>query len=420
MDTPQFRVTFTPNVAEPRFIFCNKSLIADPEGFVADTLTQLSSLDTVAESFMYAGSTPQTGGRRSAYVGPMGDGRAAVLGTVVMADTGDKWILQAKGLRTPITEPPKDGSASVDEGVNELVVSEHLAALGSPSCRVLGLVSVPGRVSRRGCAVAPRVIVLRAAPQFWRCGTMEHLFYANDHEGLREVVLSTLQAGWASDRPFSRLGLDETRPEIDGEAAETEATWGILDPGELHTWSDGREARPEDIPAAISFLRGVVECTAVLAASWQINGFIHGMLRSDNVLLSGAAIDVGATSRFRHGVEEGSSRPREPMYAFEQQPSAFAAHMKQLATTLSLLVPNTRQLEEELCRFWPTYRAAFRVEALASVNHAALDDDALIHLLSLARACCSGDETSIAKARHAVLPCLAESPLLHRIAEMFS
>ena len=412
---PQFQWTFAPSLPDARFILLNRTLIADPASFVTDTLLQLSASDAAAESFMYAGSTPQMRGRRSAYAGPMGDGRAAVIGTVLMA-SGAQWIVQAKGIRTPITEPPKDGLASVDDGVHELLVSEQLSALGSPSCRVLGLVSVPGRVKRRGCPAAQRVIVLRAAPQFWRCGTLEHLYYANDHEQLRAVVHSALLA----DSHAEPVQLDETAG-IDGAAAETaEASWSLLDPGELHTWEDGREAVPEDITASIAFLRSAVDRMAVLAASWQAIGFVHGMLRSDNVLLCGAAIDLGPTSHFTQGDLEDLPRPKEPMYAFEQQPEAAAAHIKQLAITLSLLVPQTNQLEEEVRRFWPVFRAAEKNESIRSAESVTLDDDVTARLLSLTRACCVGDEEAMARVREDLAANLCQHPLLKTIVEMFS
>ena len=116
LDAGPFCWHFIPSVtSDARLIYLNATLVADPSGFVEDALARLQgSSSNVASSFMYAGSTPQDNGRRSAYVGPMGDGRAAVIGTVRMR-SGVLWQLHAKGIRTPLTELGKDGMVDLLE-----------------------------------------------------------------------------------------------------------------------------------------------------------------------------------------------------------------------------------------------------------------------------------------------------------------
>ena len=88
---------FKPKIPSVSLVYLNETLIADPVGVVNDAIAQLVGSGAVVSSYMYAGSTPQGNGRRSAFVGPMGDGRAAILGTVLMA-SGATWLLQVPEL----------------------------------------------------------------------------------------------------------------------------------------------------------------------------------------------------------------------------------------------------------------------------------------------------------------------------------
>eukprot|EP00927_Polykrikos_kofoidii_P027237 TRINITY_DN24039_c0_g1_i1.p1 TRINITY_DN24039_c0_g1~~TRINITY_DN24039_c0_g1_i1.p1 ORF type:complete len:446 (+),score=75.01 TRINITY_DN24039_c0_g1_i1:34-1371(+) len=432
----EFCSWFSPEIPGLRFVYLNKELVAEPERFVDDALRWLSSPGEVAKSFMYAGSTPQIGGRRSAFVGPMGDGRVATLGRVAMA-SGATWIVQAKGLRTPFTERQKDGLASVGECVSELVISEQVAACGIPSCRVLALLTAPGRVVRRRQPTSARIILLRAAPEWWRCGTIEHLYYSGLHDRLREVVFSTLHAlevvgsGDVDVRCSAESPGDRDARKIAGvEGAEVEPhdKWICIDAGELHVWTDEDRDRalnaPQDATAAVSLLRCIIERTAHLAAAWQASGFVHGMLRSDNVALCGFALDLGSTSAFTHSHDlDFNPTPREPMYAFGQQPAALAAHMKQLAICLSPLVQDTSLLEDELRRFWPTFRAA-QVEVLAVAEAfaaagaiSAAHGDGLTQLVKLLSTCCGSDADAAEQAKRDADASLRDFPLLVKIAD---
>ena len=300
METEPFCHRFSPGLDGLRLLYKTPDPLFAESFDPATGLGWLSAAGTpaTATSYMYAGSTPQRGGRRSAFVGPMGDGRAAVVGAVATS-AGEEWVVLAKGLRTPITEPGKDGLLSVEEAISELVASELAAAAAVPASRVLALYAAPGRVARRGRAATARVIMLRAAPQWWRCGTVEFLYYTDAYSTLRELVHSCRRAGHCALAPAGATHAEAPPPGSSDPWPENEAEWCRLDAAELRRWTDREAAAAStaDADAAAELLRGAVERTARLAALWEGSGFLHGMLRSDNVALCGVAIDLG-TARF--------------------------------------------------------------------------------------------------------------------------
>ena len=253
---------------------------------------------------------------------------------------------------------------------------------------------------------------------------MEQLFYADDVERMREVVSSMLEAWAADQRAVSgeesstarTVAMADSEPSM-SDTETHEQLWARLDEGELYCWSEDDRAfalaAPRDTALALAFLRGAVERTAQLAASWQASEFVHGMLRSDNLTLCGVALDVGPTSRFGVRDDMDDIPPKEPMYSFDRQPEALAVHMKQLATTLSRLVPCTDSLESELRRFWPTFHAAqadaairCRAPGRAVATRLA---EVIEQVTVLASACCAGDRAGVDQAREAAATGLCEN-----------
>lgn len=237
------------------------------------------------------------------------------------------------------------------------------------------------------------------------------------------------RAGSAGEFPCDAVGAGDRRSTAAAQFEETaeEAAWSRLAAGELHCWTDddraAAEAAPEDAAAAVALLRGTIERTARLAALWHAAGFAHGMLRSDNVALCGVALDLGGGARFVRGRDPGfNPTPKEPMYAFGQQPAALAVHMKQLATALSPLVPDTARLEAELRRFWPEYRRSLAAAdappaaVAAAVAAGGTAGEAISRLVALASACCAGEHGAADQAREAAAAVLQGIPAMERIA----
>lgn len=140
---------------------------------------QLVGGDLTGVASMYFGSTPLAS-NAFALAGPMGDGRCITVG---QTQRGDE--VQLKGVPTPLTEPPKDGQASLPELLKEHATAEFLHRLGVVSSRTCSILTCTGQKLRRkkpfqAAVVSRRAISLRVAPTFVRVGTFEYLFHHRD------------------------------------------------------------------------------------------------------------------------------------------------------------------------------------------------------------------------------------------------
>ena len=205
----------------------------------------------------------------------LGDGRAILLGEVVARD-GRRHDLQLKGSgRTPYSRGG-DGRSPLGPALREYVVSEAMAALGIPTTRSLAVATTGERVHRN--QLVPGGILLRVAQSHIRVGTFEYFASRGDTEGLALLVAHALR------RHF---------PEYD-----------------------------EREPAALALLRGVAERQAQLIARWQLVGFIHGVMNTDNMLVSGETIDYGPCAFMDafNPAQVFSSIDQIGRYAYRNQP----------------------------------------------------------------------------------------------------
>jgi uncharacterized protein YdiU (UPF0061 family) len=177
----------------------------------------------------------------------LGDGRAILLGEVVGRD-GVRYDVQLKGSgRTPYSRGG-DGKAPLGPVLREYVVSEAMAALGIPTSRSLAAVTTGETVFRETGAL-PGAVLARVAQSHLRVGTVQFFAAQGDLEALRTL-------------------LDHVVARHYPEAREAEHPYRAL-------------------------LDGVVARQAALVAQWLSIGFIHGVMNTDNMLLSGETIDYG-------------------------------------------------------------------------------------------------------------------------------
>jgi uncharacterized protein YdiU (UPF0061 family) len=247
-DLPGLYADVTPTpVAEPRLLAVNESLAGD----LGLDPGHLRSPDGVAE---LAGNAVPDGARPIAqayaghqfghFSGVLGDGRALLLGEVVDA-AGVRRDVALKGSgRTPFSRGG-DGRAAVGPVLREYLLSEAMHALGIPTTRSLAAVGT-GEVVRRQLP-EPGAVLTRVASSHLRVGTFELVRVTGDTAGV------TALATYARDRHF---------PELDPD-----------DPLALLTAVAGRQAR--------------------LVARWMSVGFVHGVMNTDNMAVSGETIDYG-------------------------------------------------------------------------------------------------------------------------------
>ncbi len=220
----------------------------------------------------------------------LGDGRAHLLGELIGPD-GRRRDLQLKGSgRTPFSRGG-DGKAALGPMLREYLVSEAMAALGLPTTRSLAVVATGERILRDGGAL-PGAVLARVAASHIRIGTFQFLAARGDQEKLATLTRYTLARHY---------------PEAAG--AET---------------------------PALALFDAVAATQARLIAGWMGVGFVHGVMNTDNMALSGETIDYGPCA-FLDAYAPGmvfSSIDHQGRYAYANQPLILGWNLARLAEAL--------------------------------------------------------------------------------------
>jgi uncharacterized protein YdiU (UPF0061 family) len=283
-------------VPRPRLLFLNHSLAAelgvDTAAREADAWAATfagNALPEGAEPIAQAYAGHQFGG----FSPQLGDGRALLIGEVIDR-AGRRRDLALKGSgRTPFARNG-DGKAAVGPMLREVLIGEAMHALGIPTTRALAVVATGEPVHRE--RTLPGAVLTRVAASHIRVGTFEFLAARRDLERLRRL------ADYAIARHY---------PEIAG------------------------APRP-----ALALLRAVAERQADLIARWMNIGFIHGVMNTDNVAVSGETIDFGPCA-FLEAYDPDtvfSSIDHLGRYAFGNQPDIAYWNLARFAEALLPLI----------------------------------------------------------------------------------
>ncbi len=254
-------------------------------------------------------------GHQFGQLSPMlGDGRAVLLGEVVDKH-GDRRDVSLKGSgRTPFSRGG-DGKAVIGPVLREYLMGEAMRGLGIPTTRALAAVTTGETVMRRGRE--PGAILTRVASSHLRVGTFEMVRLHGNEEQLRQL------ADYAMARHYP--GLDA------GDYA--------------------------------GFLSAVVSRQAQLIAAWMSVGFIHGVMNTDNMAISGETIDYGPCAFLDVYEPEQvfSSIDAQGRYRYSQQPAIAAWNLACLAETLLPLMGGDAAVDDATGRveaFFDEYGAA--------------------------------------------------------------
>ena len=196
-----------------------------------------------------------------------------------------------------------DGRLTLKGGMREVLATEMLEALGVPTSRTLSLIET-GEALDRGDEPSPTrsAVLVRLSHGHIRIGTFQRLAFHRDEANLRRLVDYVLR--------------------------------------ELHVEQPGPDA-------PVQLLRNVVARTARLAASYMAAGFVHGVLNSDNINVTGESFDYGPW-RFAPIWDEGfiaAYFDHQGLYAFARQPEAIHWDVMQLAVSLRLLAEAEPMIE---------------------------------------------------------------------------
>ena len=306
-----YLVAFSPAVAD--------LLDIDPVLFQSQQLIDLLSgseanLDSDPLAMIYAGH------QFGHFVPQLGDGRALMIGEIADSN-GSDWEIQLKGSGLTPFSRMGDGRAVLRSTIREYLCSEAIAALGIPSTRALCITGSNDLVYRERPETA--AVLTRVAPSHLRFGNFEVFFYRQQYAELKILADFIIEQFYpdcsAVENPYLEL------------------------------------------------LRQVIERTARLVAQWQLVGFTHGVLNSDNMSMLGLTIDYGPygfldtyESAFvcNHSDELGR-------YAYDQQPHIGLFNLSCLAQAMLPLIDAesgemaAEQAKQLLADYQPAYLAHY-------------------------------------------------------------
>jgi protein adenylyltransferase len=295
-------------VAEPGLIRINTAL-ATELGVDLDWLASDAGIAVLAGNAIPTGAEPIA----TAYAGhqfggwnpQLGDGRAVLLGEII-SPGGQRFDFQLKGSGPTPWSRGGDGRSPIGPVLREYVVSEAMAVLGVPTTRALAAVTTGEQVFRD--QALPGAILTRIASSHIRIGTFQFFAARKDTEALELLVEQVISRHYP-------------------EAANSENP-------------------------ALAMLEAVIAAQASLVARWQLLGFIHGVMNTDNMLLSGETVDYGPCAFIDnfHPDTVFSSIDQNGRYAYRNQPSIAHWNLANLAQSLVPLLHSDQEIAVKLAQ----------------------------------------------------------------------
>ena len=294
-------------VRSPELIILNCPL-AISLGLNVQALQRKYGVEVLAGNRIPEGSIPLAqayAGHQFGHFTMLGDGRALLIGEQI-TPSGERFDIQLKGSgQTPYSRQG-DGRAALGPMLREYIISEAMHALGIATTRSLAVVTTGEPVIRE--TVLPGAILTRVAASHLRVGTFQYVSNWGTVEDLRILADYTLQ------RHF---------PDVE----DAENRYLLL-------------------------LQEVIKRQAVLIAKWQLVGFIHGVMNTDNMALSGETIDYGPCA-FMDTYDPAtvfSSIDIHGRYAYGNQPNIATWNLARFAETLLPLLHDNQEQAVKLAQ----------------------------------------------------------------------
>lgn len=321
-ELPELAVPWQAEVPpQPRPLLVNDALAVEL-GLDPRWLRSSEGVGLLVGSTLPDGTSPvaqaYAGHQFGGYNPRLGDGRALLLGELTDPG-GNVRDLHLKGSGPTPFSRGGDGFAAVGPMLREYVVSEAMHALDIPTTRALAVVAT-GRPVRRE-TLLPGAVLARVATSHLRVGSFLYARATGDVELLRRLADHAIERHYpaAADAPDRYLALFEA----------------------------------------------VLEAQAELVARWMLVGFVHGVLNTDNVTISGEAIDYGPCA-FLDGFDPAavfSSIDAGGRYAYRNQPIVTEWNLARLAEALLPLIDEDQDRAVEravsaLGGFRPAYGTA--------------------------------------------------------------
>jgi uncharacterized protein YdiU (UPF0061 family) len=345
-ELPEMAVGWRAEAApDPRLLVLNEQL-AGRLGLDTAWLRSADGLQFLIGSRVPSGANPvaqaYAGHQFGGFVPRLGDGRALLLGEIVDAG-GALHDIHLKGSGATPFSRGGDGLAAVGPMLREYLISEAMHALGIPTTRSLAVVATGRPVQRE--TVLPGAVLARVASSHLRVGSFQYAASTGDAALLRRLADHAI----ARHHPSG---------------AEAENPYRAL-------------------------YEAVLVAQASLVAQWMLVGFVHGVMNTDNMTISGETIDYGPCA-FMEAYDPStvfSSIDTWGRYAYGSQPAVAAWNLARFAETLLPLfaddVDEALSLaQESLNGFSGHYDAAWSTGMRAKLGLAHVEQETLAPLVS--------------------------------------
>lgn len=302
-----FTIQNPEHVPSPHLEVLNYSL-AEKLGLDAKVLQSKEGVEILSGNKTLEGFTPISqayAGHQFGYFTILGDGRAVLIGEHITPE-GEKVDIQLKGAgKTPYSRGG-DGKSSLGPMLREYIISEGMNGLGIPTTRSLAVVTTGENIIRE--AIMKGAILTRVAKSHIRVGTFEYAAKFGSVEEIREL------ADYTIERHFKELINEENK--------------------------------------YLLLLREVIKHQAHLIAKWQLVGFIHGVMNTDNMAISGETIDYGPCAFMDKYDPETvfSSIDVNGRYAYGNQPKIAAWNLARFAESLLTILHNDKNESVKLAQ----------------------------------------------------------------------
>ncbi|QDQ03300.1 YdiU family protein [Lysinibacillus fusiformis] len=301
-------------VESPKLVVLNYS-VAQSLGLNIDALQSEAGVAILAGNEIPDGAYPLAqayAGHQFGHFNMLGDGRALLLGEQITPNE-ERFDIGLKGSgRTPYSRGG-DGRAALGPMLREYIMSEAMHALGIPTSRSLAVVTTGESILRE--TELPGAILTRVASSHLRVGTFQYVAQWGTDEDIQILANTTLA------RHFPNFNAAPNR--------------------------------------YLYLLQEVVKRQASLIAKWQLVGFIHGVMNTDNMTISGETIDYGPCA-FMDTYDPAtvfSSIDRQGRYAYGNQPHIGGWNLTRFAETLLPLIRENPQeavdLAQEIIQQYP-------------------------------------------------------------------
>lgn len=292
------------------------------------------------------------------FVPQLGDGRAILLGEII-AKNNQRYDVQLKGSGPTKFSRSGDGFATLGAAIREYAVSEAMHYLEVPTTRILTIVKTNSPVFREQALSG--AVMSRIALSHVRVGTFEYFAARGDFAAIKDL------ADYCIWRHFSQSAAEKN--------------------------------------PYVSFFQKVANRQAQLIAKWLAIGFIHGVMNSDNMTISGQTIDFGPCA-FLDEYDENkvfSSIDYQRRYAYSNQQKIAKWNLFSLANCLALIGADEKSLLEILENFDAEFKKYYNLEMAKKLGFAGfMDEEIISDLLNLLKKHQSDYTISFRKLSHSL------------------